>query len=114
MTGLCIAPCNVQITLLSAQRRPLLVCRGFFGRPGRQAVDIAVEHAESGCDQYGVVNRFVVSTRGAGGRDFFLCNAPASLLHLAGNYLQRFHFVAEIRLLKIRDRLVDQIAIFSV
>ena len=61
--------------------------------PGIQTVHIAVEHAEGGGDQHGIVNLLVGGAVSAGNLDILLAHVLPAFLYFACNREQRFHLV---------------------
>ena len=72
------------------------------GRPGREAVDVAVAHAEHRRDQHGVVNLEVGRALRARPLDVVGGHVLAAFGGLAGNRQQRLQLVRDVRLLEDR------------
>ena len=62
------------------------------GSKGRETVDIAVVHAECGCDQNGIVDLEVGGAFDSGLRNIFGGDVFSALLHLRGDGQQAFSF----------------------
>src|SRR5215471_11402253 len=68
---------------------------------GRQAVDVAVVHAECGGDENGVVNLEICCAKVARMFHVFRRDVLATLLNFSGNYEERFELVGNVGVLEI-------------
>jgi hypothetical protein len=72
------------------------------GRPGGQAIDVAVVHAESRGDQYGVVNLLIRCATLPCTSDITFGNPLATFLHLASDGQQGLQLVRNRRSFEVR------------
>ena len=101
------------ITQLRSLDSNFAIDLGIARLPCGEAVNVAVEHAKRGRDQYGVVDFFVGRALLASAVDVRGCDLLAALLNFASDGKQRFHFAGDRGRLEVELHIVHQFLVIA-